>query len=1037
MKCPRCQAENPQDSTFCGKCATRLEPSGDAPIAFTATLETAQEELTTGSTFAGRYQIIEELGRGGMGTVYKVHDSQLNEKVALKLIKPEIAADKKIVARFANELKLARKISHPGVGRMYELMEHRGTRFITMEYISGEDLRSMIRMSGQLGIGTAIGITRQVCEGLTEAHRLGVVHRDLKPSNIMIDRTGRARIMDFGIARSVEAKGITGAGIMIGTPEYMSPEQVEGKETDQRSDIYSLGVILYEMLTGRVPFEGDTPFTVGVKHKSETPEDPKKFNSRIPDDLSRIILKCLEKKPEDRFQTTGEICSELARIEQGLPTTEVARPRRGRQTSREVTITFDSRKVLRPALIVLAGLAILFVIWRILPHKKPDLAEKIENSIAVVGFENQTGNPDLDHLRKTIPNLLLTNLENTGLFYVATWERMSDLLRQTEGRNVDIIDSELGFRFCREEGIESIVVGSYSQAGNVFVTDVKILDVETRKLVKSASSTGEGIDSILKTQINELSRTIAEGLGVAREKIDAAPLRIEDVATTSLEAYKHYIQGREAESKFDDIQALRSYEKATELDPNFAYAYRRQSEIHRSLGNSQARLETITKAHTLSRHATEKERLYIEAAYAAAIEKDVEKMLRIYQQIADKYPKEKGIYYNFGLYYRSRSPEKSAEYYEKALELDPDYAAALNELGLLYMTMGRNDEAIELLKRQVAVSPDNPNALDSLAEAFFHMGRLDESFAKYKEVVQAHPEFFGSYMGLSYTCALKQDYAEALRWIDQYIFYAPSLVLKGRGSLFKSLCLSWSGRFEEALKELDVAANLAEAAANGFLKAMSEWMKGCVYSDQGDYERSRSSFKNFIDSESVGRNMRMLGVVCSGLLDIQQGLYDPTKSFLSQMESFLSEVTTNKDFWAFQYEYFKAETLLAEKRYDEAINQFEGASPPEIFLFPQSVIGYHYPALRDVSARALLGKGDISGAIGEYEELVRFDPDSKRRFLIHPKYHFRLAGLYQRQNERTKAIEHYEKFLALWKNADPGIPEVEDAKKRLAELKGA
>ena len=207
VKCPTCHSDNPETQRFCGGCGTQLPPpQAHAPVV-TETLQTPVRELATGSTFAGRYQVIEELGHGGMGRVYKVFDTDIKEKIALKLLRPEIALDKETVERFSNELKLARKISHKNVCRMFDLGKAEGTTFITMEFVPGEDLKKLIRKSGQLGAGRAVSIAKQVCEGLAEAHHLGVVHRDLKPQNIMVDEDGNARIMDFGIARSHDGQG--------------------------------------------------------------------------------------------------------------------------------------------------------------------------------------------------------------------------------------------------------------------------------------------------------------------------------------------------------------------------------------------------------------------------------------------------------------------------------------------------------------------------------------------------------------------------------------------------------------------------------------------------------------------------------------------------------------------------------------------------------------------------------------------------------------------------------------------------------------
>ena len=320
MKCSRCLFENPADSRFCGSCGFDMSSSEKTPFSATRTLQVSLSGLAQGSLCAGRYEVIEELGHGGMGKVYKVLDKEIQEEVALKLLNPEIASDEKTIERFRNELKFARRITHRNVCRMHDINREKDTYFITMEYVPGEDLKTVIKRTGRLLEGDAVPVAAQVCEGLTEAHRLGVVHRDLKPQNIMIDRDGNVRIMDFGIARSLAAKGVTEAGMIIGTPDYMSPEQVEGMEADARSDIYALGATLYEMVTGRVPFEGDTALIIAMKHKAEIPLSPKEINPQLSEELTTVILKCLEKDREKRYQTADELLAELKCLEDGLPT---------------------------------------------------------------------------------------------------------------------------------------------------------------------------------------------------------------------------------------------------------------------------------------------------------------------------------------------------------------------------------------------------------------------------------------------------------------------------------------------------------------------------------------------------------------------------------------------------------------------------------------------------------------------------------------------------------------------------------------------
>ena len=320
MKCPQCQADNSDDSRFCRQCATPLQtPPPGTPTPDSPTLIAAFDKLNRGAIFAGRYEIIEELGKGGMGSVYKAFDQKLQEVVALKIIRPELGFNAAAVERFKTELKNARKIAHRHVCRLYDLGEAGLIQFISMEYVEGEDLKKFIRRAGPIGAARAIAIARQIAEGLAEAHRMGVIHRDLKPQNIMIDREGRARIMDFGLSRFLESEGMTGTGVMLGTPEYMSPEQVEARDVDARSDLYAMGVILFEMVTGRVPFEGQTPLAVAIKHKSEAPPDARDTNPLVPEPLVRIIYKCLEKDPARRFQSADELAAALADLEKDLP----------------------------------------------------------------------------------------------------------------------------------------------------------------------------------------------------------------------------------------------------------------------------------------------------------------------------------------------------------------------------------------------------------------------------------------------------------------------------------------------------------------------------------------------------------------------------------------------------------------------------------------------------------------------------------------------------------------------------------------------
>ena len=746
LKCPKCQADNPDSARFCNSCATPLIPSEELPISHTKTLETPAEELRRGTTFAGRYEIIEELGKGGMGAVYRVEDKKIGQEVALKLIKPEIASDKKTITRFSNELKTARMISHRNVCRMFELMEAEGTHFITMEYVPGEDLKSLIRRVRRLDVGTAISISKQICEGLVEAHRLGVIHRDLKPSNIMIDKEGSARIMDFGIARSLKAEGITGEGVIIGTPEYMSPEQVEAKEVDQRSDIYSLGVILYEMVTGQLPFEGDTPLSIALKHKSEEPKDPRELNPQIPEDLSLLILRCLEKDRENRYQSASDVHSDLEKIEKNIPSAVRVTPYRKPLTSKEIMVKFTIKKLLIPAVSIVALIVIGVLLWQTVLRKGASPPVPSQRSVAVLPFSDLSPQKDHEWLSDGISEAMINALSRLkGLRIPA---RTSSFF--FKGKEVDI--EEIGQKLR----VENVLEGSVQVAGDVLRVNAQLISVKDGYNLWSGKF-DRRLEDVFSIQ-DEIAREIVKALKL--KLLGEEETQLAKKYTENLEAYNLYLQGRYFWNKRDRENVYRSiayFEKALEKDPNYVLAYTGLADSYIILGNNAIIPpgEAYPKAREFALKALEIDSRLGEAHTALAfIKQDYdwdwagsEEEFKIALQLNPGYGFGHMGYANL-LSILGRHEEAIREV-KTARDLDPLSPRLMANVGNLLYRARKYELALEELKKAIELYPEHGLNYDLAAWIYAHLGRYEEalvSLQRYEEITGVEPIIASAYV---------------------------------------------------------------------------------------------------------------------------------------------------------------------------------------------------------------------------------------------------------------------------------------------------
>jgi len=899
-----------------------------------------------------------------------------------------------------------------------------------MEYVSGEDLRSSIRRFGQLPIGKSISIAKQICEGLNEAHRQGVVHRDLKSNNIMIDDDGNVRIMDFGIARSLAAKGITGAGVMIGTPEYMSPEQVEGKEVDQRSDIYSVGVILYEMVTGRVPFEGDTPFTVGVKQKSETPQNPKEINSQIPDDLNNVILRCLEKEKENRYQSAGDVRSELSNIEKGIPSTERVIPEKKPLTSREITVQFSLKKLFVPAIVIVALVIAAIIIWQVLTQKEAKPISTGKPSLAVMYFKNNTGDENFDTWRSALSDSIITDLSQSKFIKVLSGDKLYSILRKSNLLEAKSYASEDLLRVAGEGGVNHILQGGLSKAGDVFRIDYTLQDINSGEIIGSDRVEGRGEDSIF-TIVDALTRKIKSNFNLTDSEIaNDIDKDVGQITTRSPEAYKFYMEGKKFHWNDDNRTALKYYESAVAIDPEFASAYRAIAIANYNLGFLNEEKKYLQKALELSDRVLERERYQIQGDYYYRLE-TYDKSIEAFSKLLELYPDDINGNNVLGIIYAN------IEEWDKAIELHEvnvlnrvEFMYAYTNLADAYSGKGLYDKAKEVLEFYLDNFPDNAYVHHALSSLYIERSELDLAMIEAEKAFKLDPTDHVNFMRKGDIFLYKGDFVKAeeeyknLLNVKEPVGYAWYFIklsylykLQGRFEKSKSMILQgiklsknfgqnvWRSLCHQALAEnLRITGNPEES-----LKECDEAWNSAVEAEYPEGKRQTSHSK--------------------GLAYIEMNSMTEAKEAADELKQMIEERLNRKEIRL--YRHLMGMIELKKENYSKAIEYFEKAI---------SLLSYGYLTQRadfiDSLAFANYRAGDLDNAREEYKRITFLTSGRLKYGDIYAKSFYMLGKIYEQQGNTAKAIEHFEKFLELWKDADPGLSEVDDARTRLSKIGG-
>jgi serine/threonine protein kinase/tetratricopeptide (TPR) repeat protein len=978
--------------------------------------KTQSFKLITSGMTVSHYKIERKIGAGGMGEVFLAQDTQLNRNVALKFLPPEYTSDPEIKSRFMREAQAAAALNHPNRITVYEVAEHQNRSYIVMEFVEGESLKELIAKR-DLRISELIDIAMQISQGLAKAHEAGIIHRDVKPQNVLIDKDGRARIVDFGLAKLKGDMKLTQSGSALGTLSYISPEQAQGEKADRRSDIFSLGVILYEMITGRLPFQGEHQAAILNSIANEQPQPLARYNNRVSQELQRIVSKALSKDKAERYQHADDLLADLRRER------KVSEQMRSSELSVAGVAPGSRKKFLSYLVPASVVFVVAFVLLILRPFKfdiAPEEAAVAEqSSLAVMYFDNLVDPEDSDRLAQMITSLLITDLsESQYAMRVVSQQRLYDILKLVGKEDLTRVDRTVASEVARKAEVKWILTGDILQTEPRIVLTSDISDAATGAILATQRVTGEEGEDFFSV-VDKLTEQIKEDLSLSGKGQRGLDRAVADVTTHSPEAYRYYLEGVEQHQKAYLPEAIANFKKALEFDSTFAMAYFKLALVD----ESPDRKAFAAKALEYSDRVSQKEKHYIEALHAGLFG-DEEKMEQGLKMITERFPQDKAAFELLAYhYYSKRRYEEAILHLNKVLEMDPLHKLSYNMLAYTYHHLGDFDKSIWAINKYISIAPDEANPYDSRGDLYAWNGKIDQAIESYQKALEKKPDFFASRVNLGHMYLFKGEYARAESCYKELSSSTDSDT-RSLGRAYLANILAYRGKLTEALEVLDdgIAADRMERA-EGRPHANKYFLKAVIYDQKGDLDAALREIEKAVevlhqtdlDSPVYGRNH--LVWVLSRRGDIEKA---------EQVVEALKNDIQGKDA-AYQGLYWHAQGCLdlAKGNPEAAVADLEKAD--------QIVIEFY---IRYLLYKTYLEAGKVGEAVTSLEEMLSKYTAGRAGIAVWGvKAHYLLGLAYEKSGWNSKAIDKYEEFLKIWKDADPGIPEVEDAQERVARLK--